>query len=45
MEIIIGISLLTGLMYIIGWALKHDLKEIEKNEPRYRKHLKHKFKI
>lgn len=43
MELIIGLILIFGLMYVMGWALQDDLKRIEKNDPKYRKHLKDKY--
>jgi hypothetical protein len=44
-EIIIGILLLIGFMYAMGWAFQYDLKEMEKTHPKYRKYLKDRYGI
>jgi len=43
MEILIGICVLIGLMYVMGYALQKDLKEMEKTHPKLRKHLEDKY--
>ena len=43
MEIIIGVVLLIGFMYVMGWAFQNDLEEMKKTHPAYRKHLKDKY--
>jgi predicted small metal-binding protein len=40
MEILIGIGILFGLMYVMGCAFQKDLKDMEKTHPKFRKHLK-----
>lgn len=44
-EILIGISIVVGLMYLMGYALQKDLKNMEKTHPKFRKHLKDKFNL
>lgn len=44
MKILILIGLLIGFMYLMGWALQYDLKEMEKTHPKYRKYLKDRYK-
>lgn len=43
MELLIGLVILFGFMYVMGWAFQYDLKEMEKTHPKYRKHLKDKY--
>ena len=43
MGILIGIVLLFGFMYIMGWAFQYDLKEMKKTHPKYRKYLKDRY--
>lgn len=45
MEIIIGLAILIGFMYVMGWAFQQDLKEMEKTHPKYTKHLKDKYNL
>lgn len=44
-EILIGLGILFGFMYVMGWAFQYDLKEMERTHPKYRKHLKDKHKL
>ena len=43
MELLIGLIILISFMAVMGWAFQHDLKEMEKTHPKYRKHLKDKY--
>ena len=42
---IIGIILILGMMYVLGWAHQEDLKEIEKKNPKLREYIKQKYNI
>ena len=45
MEILIGISVLFGFIYVMGYAFKKDLKDMEKTHPKFRKHLKDRYDL
>lgn len=45
MEILIGIIVLFGFMYVMGWAFQKDLKDMEKTHPKFRKHLSDKYDL
>jgi hypothetical protein len=42
-EILIGICVLFGFMYVMGYAFQKDLKDMQKTHPKFRKHLKDKY--
>lgn len=42
-KLLIGLGIVLLLMYCFGLAFRHDLDEMEKTHPRYRKHLKNKY--
>lgn len=41
--IIVGVGILFGIMYMLGWAFQQDLDDMEKSQPEYRKYLKDKY--
>lgn len=49
MEDLIGLSVLVivifGFMYLSGKCFEADLKDLEKSNPKYRKHLKDNYNI
>ena len=45
MEILIGICVLIGFMYVMGYAFQKDLKDMEKTHPKFRKHLKDRYDL
>ena len=45
MELLIGLLILFGIMYIMGYAFNKDLNDLKKTHPKYRKHLRDKYKL
>ncbi len=45
MEILIGICVLFGLMYVMGCAFQKDLKDMEKTHYKFRKYLKDNYDL
>jgi len=45
MELLIGLSIIFLIMFVLGKAFQSDLNDLEKTNPKYRKHLKDKFDI
>lgn len=45
MELLIGFLVLFLIMFVLGKAFQSDLNDLQKTNPKYRKHLKYKFDI
>jgi hypothetical protein len=42
---IIGVFVIVGIMYVLGWALEKDLKKMETTNPKLREHIRQKYSL
>jgi hypothetical protein len=45
MEILVGLVVLIGFMWLMGSAFQTDLKDMKKTHPKFRKHLKDRYDL